>query len=430
MKFPMKDFLKIILILSLLFIAAGCGGETEETPEVYITEGLKVRPLRNFKYERTEVRIERGKYLTESVLQCFGCHSERDQSKPGAPIIEEKKGAGAITLEEENYRMVAPNITTDEETGAGKWTDDMLGRAIREGIGHDGRALGGTMWYWSLKNLSDEDLASVVVYLRTIPPVKNKLPKRKVSLELQKSYVNGPTPIYDPVLPPDLNNEIERGKYLVKVADCDGCHSAWEAPFNPGLLGGGNFVVRQYDSAYSSNITFDVSGISYDENVFIEIMRTGKSGTLSGVMPWIVFKNMTDENLKAIYAFLKTIRPVKHFVNNISPPMECKVCGQVHGFGKANTEAFKKADVSPKLYDDYAGKYMFDDSLLIKIYREGDKLMISEEGYDPSECLPVSEKEFRYLSAGTNITFERNKKNKVIHLVFHYFDEEIAKKIE
>jgi hypothetical protein len=426
----MKLFIKIIHMIMLVFLAAGCGGETNETPEAYYTEGLKVRPLKNFTYERTAARFERGKYLTGSVLQCFTCHGERDWTKPGAPVIEERKGAGSITFEKDNYRMVAPNITPDKETGAGTWTDDMFARAIREGIGHDGRALGGTMFYWAFVNLSDEDLASVVVYIRSLSPVKNKLPKRKVSLELQKSYVIEPTPVYKPVLPPDLNNKIERGKYLVEIADCDGCHSAWEAPFNPGLMGGGNFITRMQDSLFSSNITFDVSGISYDENTFLQIVRTGKSGTLSGVMPWTVFKNMTDEDLKAIYAFLKTIKPVKHFVNNISPPVYCKLCGQVHGFGEFNTEEFKPADISPALYDEYAGKYMFEDSLVMKIYRDADNLMVKEGEYEPSECLPVSEKEFRYVTAGANITFERDKRNKVTRLIFRYFDEEIAKKIE
>jgi hypothetical protein len=173
----------------------------------------------------------------------------------------------------------------------------------------------------------------------------------------------------------------------------------------------------------------DISGISYNENVFIEIMSTGKSGTLNKVMAWIVFKNMTDEDLKAVYVFLKTVKPVKHLVNNISPPVMCKACGQVHGFGEASTE-FKTAAVSTELYNDYSGKYMFEDSLVIKIYREGDKLMVHEDGYEPSECLPVSDKEFRYLAAGINISFERDKKNKVTHLIFHYLDDEIAKKIE
>ena len=302
-------------------------------------------------------------------------------------------------------------------------------RAIREGVGDDGRALGGPMFYWAFANLSDEDLASIVVYIRSLPPVYNKLPKRNVSIEMQKAFVKEPAPLYKPVLPPDFNNKIERGKYLVKIADCDGCHSAWEAPFNPGLMGGGNLITGKMDSAFSANITFDVSGISYDEDTFLQIVRSGKSGTLSGLMPWTVFKNMTDDDLKAIYAFLKTIKPIKHFVNNISQPQYCKLCRQVHGFGEYNSE-FQTADVSPALYDEYAGKYIFKDSQVMKIYREDGKLMVKEGNYEPSECLPISETEFRYAAAGADISFVRDKNNKVTWLVFHFFDEETGEKIE
>ena len=66
--------------------------------------------------------------------------------------------------------IVAPNISLDAETGAGNWTDDMLARAIREGIGHDGRALFPLMPYQDFASLSDEDLASIIVYLRSLPP--------------------------------------------------------------------------------------------------------------------------------------------------------------------------------------------------------------------------------------------------------------------
>ena len=67
-----------------------------------------------------------------------------------------------------------PNITPDKETGAGNWTDDQLARAIREGIGYDGRALFPFMPYENFRYLSDEDLASVIVYLRSIPPYAGK----------------------------------------------------------------------------------------------------------------------------------------------------------------------------------------------------------------------------------------------------------------
>lgn len=425
--------LKKLLLIPLVLFFVGCNEKPEpieETPEVYITEGLKIRSLRDFKYEKTEERMERGKYLTESVLQCFLCHTEREWSKPGAPLIEAKKGGGAIYNKEKDYLMIAPNITPDIETGAGTWTDDMIGRAVREGIGHDGRALSGAMWYWALSALSDEDLASVVVYLRSIPPVKNKLPKRKISKELQQSIIEEPLPIYEPVPTPDLKNKIERGKYLVKIADCTGCHDAGEAPFNPGLFGGGNLIKRLRISAFSSNISFDQSGISYDENTFIQIIRTGKSETLRGAMPWIVFRNMTDEDLKAIYAYLKTFNPVRHYINNLSPPAYCKACGQKHGLGELNVEKkIETIKVNPEIYRSYNGDYTFDDGWTITIADSAKKLFLSGWRENPVELLPVAVDEFAAKELWSTIRFRRDKSKKVTQLLILDPDDNIAKRI-
>ncbi len=93
-------------------------------------------------FERTQQRIERGKYLTE-LAHCFDCHSERDAKGNQVPGM---KGAGRVLPPEESsilrpHFLVCPNITPDRETGAGSWSDLQLARAVREGIGHDGRIL-------------------------------------------------------------------------------------------------------------------------------------------------------------------------------------------------------------------------------------------------------------------------------------------------
>ena len=79
-------------------------------------------------------------------------------------------------------KVYAPNITPDAETGAGNWSDDQLARAIREGVGHDGRALFPLMPYPDFHSMSDEDLASVIVYLRSLPPVHKPRPPHRADL--------------------------------------------------------------------------------------------------------------------------------------------------------------------------------------------------------------------------------------------------------
>ena len=89
----------------------------------------------------------------------------------------------------------------------------------------------------------------------------------------------------------------------------------------------------------SANLTSDPTGISYyDEAQFIKTIRTGQVGArkLSLIMPWGYLRNMNDEDLKAIFAYLRTLKPVRHTVDNTEQPELCKICGQRHGFGDRN----------------------------------------------------------------------------------------------
>ena len=433
----MKNCISVLFVLSVIFSIAGCGDKepdkiSGEKTEVYITAGLKVRPLTDVKFESTPQRIARGKYLAEGASHCFLCHSPRDWSKPGAPPIETKKGSGAILLNEKDFMMVAPNITPDEETGAGSWTDDMLSRAIREGVGHDGRALYPLMLYWEFKYFSDEDLASIVVYLRTLPPVKNKLPKRNMPEDVQKAIVNFPRPIYKPVPEPDFSNVMEIGKYMTEISGCVGCHTAWENPLKPGLFAGGMLLDRAKDSAYTANITPDQSGLFYDEDTFINVIRTGKGGAMHALMPWIVIKNYTEEDLRAIYRYLKTVPPVRHYINNIGKSMYCKLCGGLHGAGELNTaKNIKIVKVKPSVYSEYAGTYTSDEGDSLTVFRSGDSLMVKNEVEGvTAKLLPVSSTEFASYTLPFNFKFARNIENKVTALSYHLYDDVECKKVK
>ncbi|HEX7373985.1 MAG TPA: cytochrome c, partial [Steroidobacteraceae bacterium] len=187
----------------------------------------RARSLTDRTFAVTTERLERGQYLSEHLLQCFVCHSERDWNRPGAPPVAARKGAGLVLSHQGERWVVAPNITPDVETGAWGWTDDMLARAIREGIGHDGRALYWGMWYQSFAALSDEDLAAVVVYLRSIPAVRNVLPKTVLPPDEAAENAANPAPITEPVNGPPPDDVLARGRYLVNLADCAGCHTSW-----------------------------------------------------------------------------------------------------------------------------------------------------------------------------------------------------------
>ena len=300
--------------------------------------GAKSRPLTSRKFEPTPQRLARGQYLADAVLACFGCHSVFDD-KSDPPAITSKKGIGSVFLDKGKFRIVSPNITPDPTAGVGNWSDDALARAIREGLSRDGSALFPLMGYPHFRNLSEEDLASVVVYIRSLEPVHNSLPKTSLPFWLQRVVLGEPQPIWSPVPEPDLSSAVKRGEYLVRIAGCADCHTPEKGmpphPVPDLAFGGGS----GFGEVASANITPDPSGISYyDEALFIEAMRTGrvKARSLKLPMPWPIYKNMTDDDLKAVFAYLRTLKPVHHLVDNTELPTQCKICGEKHGLGDHN----------------------------------------------------------------------------------------------
>lgn len=310
---------------------------TDKSGSLSSSQGQSLLPLGNLAFQRTSERFERGRYLVEGLAHCFHCHSELDSRSAGAPPVAAKKGGGKVVLVQGPIRLVAANITPDLETGVGAWSDGQLARAIREGISHDGRVLAG-MPTEEYSILSDEDVASIVVYLRSIKPVRNALPKTHLPPEVQKSLQ--PVSITAPVPPPDFSNPFKRGAYYVSVGRCAGCHTPRDKNGQEigGLEFGGGGVFE--GNVASTNITPDPSGIShYDDVMFVRTMRTGRVGgirRLSPIMPWVYFRTMSDEDLKAIFAYLRRLKPARHRIDNAEPPTYCRRCGGRHGLGQLN----------------------------------------------------------------------------------------------
>jgi cytochrome c553 len=305
--------------------------------------GFRQRALTARKFEPTPQRLARGEYLVRNVTLCVLCHSEHNFKPPGSPVIACTLFAGA-RFEEEGLPgdVYSPNLTPDPETGAGSWSDDQWSRAIREGIGHDGRALFPMMPYRHFRSMSDEDVAAVIVYLKTIPPVTHRLPPTNLAFPVNYLIKAAPEPLTGPVSEPDQSTPEKRGAYLVEMATCADCHSPSDDHGQkiPGLdFSGGNVFVGPWGNIASANITPDASGISYyDEKHFIQVMRTGMVGarTLSPLMPTTLFRGMTEGDLSDIFAYLKTLKAVGHRVDNTLPATYCKLCRQKHGAGDQN----------------------------------------------------------------------------------------------
>ena len=286
------------------------------------------RPPRDIKVSMTPERIARGKYIF-TLADCDGCHSPHDDSKLYYPAIEARRGSGQEMTEEGAPGRLRPsNITPDPETGIGKWTDGEKIRAIREGIGRDGRALFPMMPYELYRHMSDEDVESLVAYLNSLAPVSNKLPQTQINFPVSMMIKGSPSPVENAVPVPPRGNQIAYGEYLVTVGVCEGCHTPFErGSFDASkrLAGGRRFSMPGY-TVVSANITPDAdTGIgNWSLDYFLERFRRHRGVAVEQlppvnkeqwtIMPWRNLAQLPDEDLAAIYAYLKSRPPVSHKV--------------------------------------------------------------------------------------------------------------------
>jgi len=323
----MKKAVKLIFvcILCLLLAASiGIGYILIFLPNVGSPENLTV--------QATPERIERGKYLANSVTVCMDCHSTRDWNKFSGPLVTGTLGKGGEIFDQ-RYGFPgsfhARNITP---AGIGDWTDGQLLRAIASGVDKKGRALFPVMPHPSYGKMDKEDLLSIIAYLRTLSPIENKVPDSKADFPMSIILHTIPSKASFGQLP-DSNNLVARGAYYFTAASCGDCHTKQEKGQKikgMELAGGFEFPMKTGGIVRSSNITPDVTtGIgSWTEAAFIRRFKAyGDSSyqvpsigqnEFNSVMPWTMYKNMKEADLKAIYAYLRTVPAIKNQVIKFS----------------------------------------------------------------------------------------------------------------
>jgi len=259
--------------------------------------------------------LERGTYLVETITACANCHSPKDPQT--AEVVEGMDYAGSFMIREDAFTAYAPNITMDTETGIGGWTDDEIIVAIRDGFRPDGSLVRPPMPTPFYRSISDYDARAIVAYLRTIKPVKNSVPESEYRIPLPPNY--GPKVGLVPEVSKD--DPVAYGKYVTHtLGHCTGCHT----PRNNGKLDFSrtNIGGRVFDNIYglgfvavSMNITpHPVAGIgewSDDEikrAITKGVSRNGRK--LARVMAFPYYANLSEEDLDAIVAYLRSLPPL------------------------------------------------------------------------------------------------------------------------
>ncbi len=288
----------------------------------------KSEPLADNKEDSLQKVIARGDYLANHVAACIHCHSQRDFNKFSGPVIPGSEGGGGFVFDNKIADFIpgvlyGKNITPDNETGIGTWTDDEILRAVTQGIRKNGDTLFPLMPYANFNRMAKDDLLSIIAYLRTLKPIKNKIPDRQLMIPISMAYP-GPAlqaSVDGNVRPPE-SETVKYGEYLITAADCMGCHTAFvkgKPDFSLAFAGGNLFTFPGF-KVNSSNITSDsATGLgTWTEERFLtkftvcreEAGYNFNPGTQNTVMPITEFAGMTDADLKAIYAYLKTVKPV------------------------------------------------------------------------------------------------------------------------
>jgi len=257
--------------------------------------------------------VERGRYLVEGILTCGNCHSPRG---PGGVIDTAKLYAGGPqTWDTHAYTVKGTNITPDKMTGIGDWSADDLKRAIADGKRPNGTQLSPQMPYAFYKIFTPADLDAVVAYLRSVPAVSRKVPA---------PVYKGPAMPFDippgaekPMRDSALKDPVKRGFYLVTIGHCMECHTPdvnerWD--YTNDLGKGGRVFKGPFGTTVSRNITsHKVKGIGVWSDSEIKraitkgVRRDGSK--LKPPMGYAWYARMTEEDLDAIVAYLRTVPP-------------------------------------------------------------------------------------------------------------------------
>jgi hypothetical protein len=287
------------------------------------------RPASTETVERTPERLARGKFLAEDLCGCMECHSDHREDLYTWPAKPETYGQGGFAFDEKlgfPGHICAQNITPDPETGLGSWSDGEIIRAVREGVAKDGHALFPMMPYQALRAMADEDANAIVVYLRSLKPIRKETPEVRLSFPVNLLMKLAPQPLDGPVQAPPSSDGLSYGKYLVTLAGCVDCHTN-HVHGDPvvGMEFAGGWELRMpWGRVVPSNITPDrETGIGdvtreafigrFKAFASLDVLPAAPKGR-NTIMNWRAYGRLSEQDLGAIYDYLRTVKAIKNKV--------------------------------------------------------------------------------------------------------------------
>ncbi|MBP7407969.1 MAG: c-type cytochrome [Flavobacteriales bacterium] len=326
----MKKLLKILGVLLLILLLVGGGAIA------YVSMALpNIDAPADLNVEATAERVERGRYLANSVCVCMDCHSTRDWNLFAAPLEPGTFGGGGEKFDRTMQfpgEFYSKNITP---FGLKDWTDGEIYRAITSGVSKDGHPFFPVMPYPNYNKLATEDVYSIIAYLRSLDPLETETyPASVIDFPVNLIMRTVPEPAH-PVERPKPTDPTY-GAYMVNAAACVECHTHTEKGKKLGepFAGGFAFNFPNGSTLRSPNITpHPTDGIgAWDKATFIARFKMyadssyvprpidWNAADFQTVMPWMMYATMSEEDLGAIYDYLRAVPPVSGKVEKWTPP--------------------------------------------------------------------------------------------------------------
>jgi mono/diheme cytochrome c family protein len=252
--------------------------------------------------------VKRGDYLVNGILTCGNCHSPKGPSGD----IAERAFSGGLNWDEPPFKVTAPNITPDKETGIGAYADAELKQVMRKGIKRNGVPVAMVMPSGFYEIMTDRDLDAVIAYLHTIKPVKNSVPDPVYRMPQGHPIPPGGDKPFTEAM---LNDKVKKGQYLVTVAHCMECHTPMGPrgrDFDTRLGAGGFEFPGPWGVSVSRNITSSKQkGIgAWSDSEIKHAITEGVSRDGSKLKPpmgYHYYATVSSDDLDAIVAYLRTV---------------------------------------------------------------------------------------------------------------------------